>query len=264
MGKSAGNRPVAIITGAAGGLGSIIAPQMARNGFDVVVSDLRENDAMEAACEAVRKEGGKAWGIVQDLAKVDELKGFVDRAYETCGRVDCLVNNAGVSVHSRGDMLDVTPESFDLNYAVNLRGPFFLTQHVAKRMLADRRNGVGDHFKSIVTISSVGTDHMIGKVVSEYCIIKTATAVMTKHYAVRLAAEGIDCYDVRPGMMPTSMTASSKEKYDGLIAQGYVPSNRWAELDEIGHTIASLANGALRYTVGQSIWVDGGMALKVF
>ncbi|MGE0232142.1 MAG: 3-ketoacyl-ACP reductase [Flavobacteriaceae bacterium] len=264
MGNAAASRPVAIITGAAGGLGSIIAPQMARNGFDVVVSDLHETEAMESVCEAVRKEGGKAWGIAQDLARVEELKAFVDNVYDTCGRLDCLVNNAGVSVLSRGDMLDVTPESFDRVYAVNLRAPFFLTQHVAKRMLDDRKNGVGDHFKSIITISSVGTDHMIGKVVSEYCIIKSATAVMTKHYAVRLAAAGIDCYDIRPGMMPTSMTASSKDKYDGLIAQGYVPAGRWAELDEIGHTISSLANGALRYTVGQSIYVDGGMALKPF
>ena len=185
-------------------------------------------------------------------------------AASTFGTIDCLVNNAAVSVLSRVDILDVSPESFDRNLNVNLRGTFFLTQEVARWMLANRASAPASKRRSIVTISSVGVEHMVGQQVAEYCIVKTAVAVLTKHFAVRLVTEGIDCYDVRPGMMQTSMTESSRTKYEGLIANGFVPAQRWGQLEEVAATVVSLANGALRYTVGQTIHVDGGMALKPF
>lgn len=257
-------RPVALVTGAAQGLGSVIVQQLASEGFDVVANDLVVDSRLEAVCGQAREMGARVVPLACDISNVELLREYVSEVASTFGSIDCLVNNAAVSVLSRGDILDVSPASFDRNLSVNLRGTFFLTQEVARWMLANKASALESKRRSIVTISSVGVEHMVGRQVAEYCIAKTAVAVLTKHFAVRLVTEGIDCYDVRPGMMQTSMTESSRTKYDGLIANGYVPANRWGQLGEVAATIASLANGALRYTVGQTIHVDGGMALKPF
>lgn len=257
-------RPVALVTGTAQGLGSVIVERLAREGFDVVANDLVLDDRLERVCEAARAAGALAMPLAFDISRVEDLGAFTQQAAAAFGSIDCLVNNAAVSVLSRGDLLDVSTESFDRSMGVNLRGTFFLTQQVARWMVANKASALKSKRRSIITISSVGVEHMVGRQVAEYCLAKSALVVMTKHFAVRLVTEGIDCYDVRPGMMQTSMTESSREKYDGLIATGYVPANRWGQLDEVAATIASLANGALRYSVGQTIHVDGGMALKPF
>jgi NAD(P)-dependent dehydrogenase (short-subunit alcohol dehydrogenase family) len=122
----------------------------------------------------------------------------------------------------------------------------------------------GSRRRSIVTISTVAVGHVIGKVLAEYSISKSGLPHMVKHFAVRLVTEGIDCYEVRPGMMATSMTQSSQTKYDELIDAGFVPAHRWGELSDIGRAVANLADGALTYAVGQTINIDGGMPLKVF
>jgi NAD(P)-dependent dehydrogenase (short-subunit alcohol dehydrogenase family) len=251
-------RPAALITGAGGGLGGAIARALAAKGFSLVLNDLRESPASTQLCEEV----GNADLVIQDIGAVDELDTFVERVHAIHRRLDCLVNNAGVSVLSRGDILDVTPESFDRCVAINLRAQFFITQRVARRMLRDplpdRRR------RSIVTVSTVAVEHMIGKVLAEYSISKAGLSHMVKHFATRLVTEGIDCYEVRPGMMKSDMTSSSRERYDGLIAAGFVPAHRWGELAEVGRVVANLAEGALSYTVGQTLNIDGGMSLKTF
>ncbi len=257
-------RPVALVTGTAQGLGSVIVEHLAREGFDVVANDLVVDDRLERVCEAARAAGARAAPLAFDISRTEDAAAFTAKAAVAFGSIDCLVNNAAVSVLSRGDILDVSAESFDRSFNVNLRGTFFLTQQVARWMLANKASAPRSRRRSIITISSVGVEHMVGRQVTEYCLAKSALVVMTKHFAVRLVTEGIDCYDVRPGMMQTSMTESSREKYDGLIANGHVPANRWGQLGEVAATIASLANGALRYSVGQTIHVDGGMALKPF
>ncbi|MGH8432465.1 MAG: SDR family oxidoreductase, partial [Solimonas sp.] len=209
--------------------------------------------------------GARAQPLIQDIAQVDALPAFVDCAHATFGRLDSLVNNAGVSVLSRGDILDVTPESFDRCVSVNLRAPFFLTQAFARRWLADRRPGTAaDRRGSIVTVTSVAVDDIIGKVLAEYSLSKAGLSHAIKHYAARLAAHGIDCHEVRPGMLKTTMTDSSQAKYDALIEAGCVPAYRWGELREVAGAIALLASGALPYAVGQVISIDGGMRMKVF
>jgi NAD(P)-dependent dehydrogenase (short-subunit alcohol dehydrogenase family) len=258
-------RPVALVTGAGGGLGGAIARALAAKRFDLVLSDLADSAALADLNAAIESDGASGQVVLQDIADVAALPGFVDRVHAIYGRLDCLVNNAGVSVMSRGDILDVTPESFDRCVGVNLRAQFFLTQQVARRMLRDPRpNPAGGQRRSIVTISTVAVDHVVGKVLAEYSISKAALPHMVKHFAVRLVTEGIDCYEVRPGMMATSMTSSSREKYDGLIAAGFVPAHRWGELADIGNAVATLASGALSYSVGQTVHIDGGMRLKVF
>lgn len=268
-------RPVALLTGAAGGLGGAIAHALAAKGFNLVLSDLAASDwspepaegydRLEALCDELRALGWQAIPIRQDITRIEQLATFVQRVHDVFGRLDCLVNNAGVSVFSRGDILDVTPDSFDHCMAVNLRAQFFLTQAVAKRMLEQPRPDMaGGRRRSIITVSTVAVDGIIAKVLAEYSTSKAGLSHAIKHFAVRLVTEGIDCYEIRPGMMKTSMTETSQEKYDALIASGFVPAHRWGELSDIGETIANVADGALRYAVGQTLNIDGGLALKTF
>ncbi len=265
MTQQTAQRPVALVTGAGGGLGGAIAQCLAMKGFDIVLNDLAMNSALDDLRRALATTGAKATALLQDISKVENLADFVDAAHGVYGRLDCLVNNAGVSVLSRGDILDVTPESFDRCVSVNLRAQFFLTQAVARRMLRDGRpEPASGRRRSIVTISTVGMDNVVGKVLAEYSISKAALPHMVKHYAVRLVTEGIDCYEVRPGMMATSMTATSQAKYDALIADGFVPAHRWGAVSDVGDAVALLASGALRYAVGQTLHIDGGLPLKVF
>ena len=257
-------RRVALITGAAGGLGGAIAQELAAKGFDLVLNDLVENDTLRQLCASLEVVGIRARPVAQDIAKVDQLVAFVDKVHGVFGRLDCLVNNAGVSVLSRGDILDVSPESFDRCIAVNLRAQFFLTQAVARRMLADPAPTQTEKRRSIVTLTTVAVEHMIGTVLAEYCISKAGLSHMVKHFAARLVGEGVDCYEIRPGMMSTTMTRSSAAKYQALIESGFVPARRWGELSDVGRAVAALADGCFSYAVGQTISIDGGMALKTF
>lgn len=255
------DRPAALVTGAAGGIAAGIVRQLAVAGFDVVLSDIVESEALERACAIVREAGGRAVAIAQDLARSDGFDSFVARATAAFGRLDCLVNNAGVSVLARGDLLDVSEASFDRNIAINLRAQFFLTQRVARAWIA--APSPGPLRRSIVTITSVAAD-TVGFDIGEYCIAKAGLASMVRQFAIRLAHEGIDCYEIRPGMMRTDMTAVATSKYDGLIASGFVPARRWGHVDEVGKAVASCAAGAIPYAVGQTLHIDGGMRFKPF
>ncbi len=252
------------MTGAAGGLGESIAQELSAKGFDLVLNDLVDNDILRQRCDALQAGGARVGVLAQDIARVEELAAFVDKAHGVFGRLDCLVNNAGVSVLSRGDILDVSVESFDRCIAVNLRAQFFLTQAVARRMLVDPAPAAGEKRRSIISLTTVALDHMVAAVLAEYCISKAGLSHMVKHFAARLAAQGIDCFEIRPGMMSTTMSRPSAGKYQALIESGFVPARRWGELAEVGRAVAALADGALGYAVGQTISIDGGMALKTF
>jgi NAD(P)-dependent dehydrogenase (short-subunit alcohol dehydrogenase family) len=255
----AADKPVALVTGAAGGMGAAIARSLAASGFNLVLTD-REAGALSPLQEEVAALGASTFSIGYDLTDDGERSAFVDTAFSAVGRLDCLVNNAGVPVMSRGDILDVTPESFDRCIAVNLRAQFFLTQAVARRMIASP----SDRRRTIVTITSVAIDHHVGSVLAEYCTSKAGLSHSIHHWAARLAKEGIDCYEVRPGMMKTDMTASTREKYDSLIASGFVPAARWGDTAEVGGAVALLARGEIGYATGQTLHIDGGMRFKVF
>lgn len=254
------SRPVALITGAAGGIGGSIATALAGAGFDVVLADRAVSDDFERRAVELRGLGARTALIVNDLTDDAARTDFVEQAFGAFGRLDCLVNNAGVSVMSRGDILDVTPESFDRCIAVNLRAQFFLTQAVAKRMIATP----SERRRSIVTVTTVAVEHHVGATLAEYAISKAGLAHSLQHWAVRLEGEGIDCYEVRPGMMKTEMTATTRGKYDALIESGFVPAGRWGDTAEVGRAVAMLASGALSYATGQTIHVDGGMRFKSF
>jgi NAD(P)-dependent dehydrogenase (short-subunit alcohol dehydrogenase family) len=256
----AGRAPVALVTGARRGIGRGIAYALADAGFDLVVNDAIDDGAGHETIDAIRARGRQAsfvHGSIADLAGHAQL---VAEAFGAHGTLDCLVNNAGIQVKVRGDILDVTPESFDELLAVNLRGTFFLTQAVARRMLAEMRTP-DDPPRSIVTVSSVNA-RVAGPNRAEYCIAKTGLAMMNQLFALRLADAGIMCFEIRPGIIRTDMTAPAKERYDRLIAEGFTPVRRWGDPVDVGRTVAALAAGALPFNTGDAFHVDGGLHIK--
>jgi NAD(P)-dependent dehydrogenase (short-subunit alcohol dehydrogenase family) len=252
--------PIALVTGARRGIGRGIALALADAGFDLVVNDVID-DAHETL-DAIRARGRRATFAQGSIAELAGQARLVEQAFGAYGTLDCLVNNAGIQVRVRGDLLDVKPESFDELLAVNLRGTFFLTQAVAKRMLPEPRSP-GDPPRSIVTISSVNA-RIAGPNRAEYCIAKTGLAMLNQLFALRLADAGIMCFEIRPGIIRTDMTAPAKERYDRLIAEGFTPVRRWGEPADVGRTVAALASGALPFSTGDAFHVDGGLHIQHF
>lgn len=255
---TATSRPVALVTGARRGIGRGISYALAQKGFDVVVNDLEQDADFDETLQGIRDAGAQAYAVVADIASLDTQQDLLDQAVQAAGRIDCLVNNAGVSVFSRGDLLDVSVESYDRCVDIMLRGTFFLTQRFARYLLAD--NNPTEHHRSIVTISSINA---VAASISrgEYCIAKTGLAMMTKLFGLRLAEAGIGVYEVRPGVIDTDMTSAPavRERYNQFIDNGGIPIARWGQPQDIGQTVATMASGGLPYSVGQAVYVDGGI-----
>ncbi len=252
---------MALVTGARRGIGRGIAWKLADDGFNVVINDVVDDDATAAAARGVADRGRQVAVLIHDVADVAGHADFTARAFAAFGHVDCLVNNAGVQVAVRGDILDVSPASFDRLVGVNLRGTFFLTQEVARQMLAQTRKA-GDPPRSIVTISSTNA-RTVGPNRAEYCIAKAGLAMMNQLYAHRLAGADIMCYEVRPGIIHTDMTAGAFETYDPLIRNGLTPVRRWGEPDDVAATVSALAQRRLPFNTGDAFNVDGGLHLRV-
>ena len=248
-------KPVALVTGAGRGIGRGIALALATAGFDLALLDLARDAEAEATLAGVAAAGSAATFVAADIADLEAQRSAIDAAWTATGGIDCLVNNAGVSVAHRGDMLDVSPESFDRVLGINLRGTFFLTQAVARRMVAAGARG---HPRSIVTISSSNAE-IASPERAEYCIAKAGLAMLTRLLAVRLAGEGIMAYDIRPGLIRTDMTRASEQKYDRLLAEGFTPIARWGEPDDVARAVTMLARGDLPFVTGEAIHVDGGL-----
>lgn len=258
----AARAPIAFVTGARRGIGRGIAQALADAGFDVVVNDLIDDAATRETLAAIGAKGRRGVFVQGSIADLPAHAKLVAAAFGAFGTVDCLVNNAGIQVKVRGDLLDVTPESFDEILAVNLRGTFFLTQAVAKRMLAERR-ATGDPPRSIVTISSANA-RLVSLNRAEYCFAKTGLAMLSQLFALRLAEADVACYEVRPGVIRTDMTAAAKDRYDKLIAEGLTPIRRWGEPEDVGRTVAALAQRRLPFNTGDAFHVDGGLHIKAF
>lgn len=252
--------PVALITGGRRGIGRGCAYSLAEAGFDVVIGDLEKCADAEETLAGVTGRGKRAAFVQADIADIDGHGRLVEETVAAFGALDCLVNNAGVSVLNRSDLLDVTPESYDRCLTINLRGPFFLTQKVA-RWMAGHPAADGDPLRSIITISSSNA-RLVSIARGEYCISKSGLAMMTQLFAVRLAEEGIGVYEIRPGLIHTSMTARAEAHYDREIAEGISPMRRWGEAEDVGRTVATMATGGLPFTVGQAVCTDGGMYIR--
>ncbi len=239
----------ALITGGQQGIGLGIARALHRAGFEVVMT----SEQPEVAAEAALAELPGARYVRHDVADIAGIAALLDVA----GEVTCLVSNAGIPARVRGDMLDLAPGNFDAVMDVNLRGAFFLAQAVARQMLGTPRQD----FRSILFVTSVSAQ-MLSIERAEYCLSKSAAATMAQLFAVRLAAEGIGVYDLRPGIIETAMTAGVRDQYTGLIAGGLVPAARWGQPADVGSVAVPLALGQMSFATGAVIPVDGGLSIQ--
>ncbi|MBT9386026.1 3-ketoacyl-ACP reductase [Pseudooceanicola sp. CBS1P-1] len=247
-------RPVALVTGARQGLGRGIALALADRGFDVAGLDLLADEKSESLLEALAAKGAKAHFGVMDLADLSAHAPALEAVEAALGPVDALVNNAGIAARPLTDLLEIAPEAFDRNLSINLRGTFFLTQAVAKRMLA--RDST--RYRSITFIASIAATH-VSTDRSPYCVSKAGLSMVTQLYADRLGPAGIAVHEIRPGFIRTEMTGSAPTgKIDAYVESGAVAMKRWGETADIGRVAATLAAGDLPYVTGQPIYVDGG------
>ena len=250
------SRPVALVTGASRGIGLAIAHSLAEAGFDIAVTAIGwEADKAEIETR-LRDRGADVLFHEGDISDLTGHAPLAESVLERFGRLDCLVNNAGIASPVRGDLLDLQPANFDKVMSVNMRGTVFLTQAAAKAMLA----GVADQPRTIVNISSVSAE-MASPERADYCISKAGLSMWTKLLALRLAGDGISVFEVRPGIIRTDMTAGAAAKYDALIGGGLVPMRRWGEARDVGDAVAALATGRMAFATGSVLNLDGGLSV---
>jgi len=253
------NKPVAIVTGAARGIGRGISFALAREGFIVAAAATRpEND--ESITEYMRElktVNPDCVYVCTDISSDESRKALVDCVYDKFGRLDVLVNNAGVAPNVRCDLLEMGEESFDRLISVNLKGTFFLSQYAARRMIEVPT----DSPMMIINTTSISAETAsINR--GEYCISKAGLAMVTKLFADRLGSEGICVYEIRPGIIETDMISKVKGKYDTLIENGLLPIKRIGQPEDVGEAVLALAKGYFRYSTGQVINVDGGFHIS--
>jgi 3-oxoacyl-[acyl-carrier protein] reductase len=253
-------QPVAIVTGASRGIGRAIAVRMARDGYVLIVNYHSNRAAAEEAVREIEKAGGKAVAVQADIGATADRARLIDETLDQRGRLDVLVNNAGITSVGRKDLLEATEESWDTVFATNLKGPFFLAQLAARQMIglieskAIRRG-------TIVNVSSISA-YAVSTNRADYCMAKSAMQMMTWLLADRLAEYGIQVYEVCPGVIASDMTAPVKEKYDRLIAEGLSPIRRWGQPEDVAAAVAMLASGQLPFSTGDRINVDGGFHIR--
>jgi 3-oxoacyl-[acyl-carrier protein] reductase len=251
---------VALVTGGSRGIGRGIAESLLDSGFDLAINGVRNPAAVDDVVRELAARGGDVFYCRGDVAIADDRRVILDSVRRRFGRLDVLVNNAGVAPTVRADILEASEESFDRVIGINLKGPYFLTQLIAQWMVDQR--AANPAFRGvIVNISSVSaTEASINR--GDYCISKAGVAMATKLWAHRLAEHGIAVYEVRPGIITTDMTAAVKEKYDRLIAEGLTVENRWGMPEDVGRAVAMLARGELTYATGNVLMIDGGLTLR--
>ena len=253
---------VALVTGGTRGIGLGCAEALALEGFRLAVCGRRSESEARDSLERLRSSSAEVLYIQADIALDDAADRIVDSVSSRYGRLDVLVNNAGIASPERKDILEATRESFDLVVRTNLRGPYFLTQSAARFMLEFMKKQ-SDFCGSIIFITSVSAAvPSINR--GEYCISKAGLSMASLLWAVRLADEGIPVYEVRPGIIKTDMTAGVAEKYEGLIQAGLTLQKRWGTPEDVGKAVAAIARGDFPYSTGQVISVDGGLAVRRF
>ncbi len=253
------SKPIALVTGGTRGIGLAIALELARSGFNVAVNGRRPESDVSDALGAIEGEGAQAAYVRGDIGDDDSRSAILGAIRERFGRLDTLVNNAGVAPDVRADITEMSEASYDRVMGINLRGPFFLTQAVARWMLEQRQTD--NSFRgSIINVSSVSAT-VVSINRGEYCISKAGIAMATQLWAARLSEYGIGVFELRPGVIETDMTSGVKEKYDALFEQGLTVERRWGKPEDVGRAAAMLARGELTYATGQVITIDGGLTL---
>lgn len=249
-------RPVAIITGGRRGIGLGIARALAADGFDIALTGLGEPVDGDPALGELEALGARAIYVQSDLAMLETHAGALAGILDVFGRVDCLVNNAGIASVVRGDFLELSPENFDTIIATNLKGTVFFTQAVLKAMLRQPQR----HPRSIVNITSVSSA-LSSPERLDYCMSKAGLSSFSQGLALRLAETGIAVFEVRPGIIRSDMTSGVSAKYDKLIDDGLVPMKRWGEPGDIGGIVSGLVSGKFGFATGTVIDADGGLSI---
>ncbi len=253
-------KKVALITGAGRGIGLGIAQSLAAERYNIVVGDIHPPDVVAEALESLRALGAEVLYCRADVADTEARARMLAETKAHFGKLNVLVNNAGVAPKVRADILEATEESYDWVMSINLKGPYFLTQAVANWMITQQKEDKA-FTGCIVNISSISAT-VASPSRGEYCISKAGVSMATKLWAARLGEFDIPVYEIRPGVIQTPMTEPVQAKYDKLIAEGLTIQTRWGFPKDIGRAVAMLARGDLAYSTGQVIMVDGGMTLQ--
>ena len=252
-------KKTALVTGSSRGIGFAIAKQLGLDGYNIVMVATGAQEKIQPALDTLQALGIDCAYVQANIGSADDRKKILDGALAAFGRVDVLVNNAGVAPKVRADLLDMSEESFDYVVGINTKGNMFLTQLVAKQMISqepvDDRKGV---IVNVSSCSSVVSSTNRG----EYCVSKAGISMLTTLYADRLASEGILVNEVRPGVIATDMTSKVQGKYDALIEKGAVPIARWGTPEDVAGAVSLLCSDRLRYTTGNYIDVDGGFHIQ--
>ncbi|NLM09953.1 MAG: 3-ketoacyl-ACP reductase [Clostridiaceae bacterium] len=252
-------KKTAIVTGGSRGIGLGIVKQLGKDGFAVVITAASPEERHRATLEELTKNNIEYLYVQGNIADHNDRMKCVDRAIEKYGRIDVLVNNAGVAPKERNDILNMTEESYDYVMNTNTKGTMFMTQYAANKMI--QQEPIDGIRGIIVNVSSISAE-VSSTNRGEYCVSKAGISMLTKLYADRLASEDILVYEIRPGIIETDMTSTVKEKYDRLFAEGVCPIKRWGTPEDIGLAVSALCSGKFRYTTGQCIFVDGGFHIQ--
>ena len=255
------NRPVAVITGASRGIGRAVAISLANEGFDIAaISRSVDSEGMENLGPAVEKLGREFFPIGLDISCTKCQPEVVKDILERYGRIDILVNNAGVAPLQRNDLLDMTEESYDRVMNINLKGPVFFAQRIAKEMVW-LKNQIQGYKPQIIFITSISAERSSTNR-TEYCISKSGLSMAATVFSDRLSKEEIRVYEIRPGIIQTDMTAKIEDKYDKLICEGLVPQKRWGLPEDIGKAVASLSRGDWDFSTGMVFEISGGLNIQ--
>lgn len=251
--------PVALVTGGSRGIGFGCADALAKEGFALAINGMREEEAVSDVLSALRAHGTEVLYAQGDVGSEEGRRKILDTVREGFGRLDVLVNNAGVAPKERKDVLETTLESYRRLLSINCEGPYFLTQEAANWMIEQRRQDE-DRTPCIINVNSISAT-VVSVNRGEYCVSKAGLAMVTQLFATRLGEFGIPVYEVRPGVTKTDMTAGVTEKYDKLISDGLCVTPRWGYPQDVGKAVTSLARGDFPYSTGQVIMVDGGLTI---
>jgi len=249
----------ALITGGARGIGHGIARGLAQEQANIAILDVLPAESVAGNIEALRQFGVEVLYCRGDVTRAADRQAALAAIEKKFGALNVLVNNAGVAPKVRADIMEATEESYDFVMGINLKGPYFLTQLVANRMVTQKKADPG-FSACIVNISSVSAA-VASPSRGEYCLSKAGVSMATRLWATRLGEFGIPVYEIRPGIIQTDMTAVVREKYDKLIAEGLCLQGRWGFPEDVAKAVVMLVRGDLAYSTGQVILVDGGMTL---
>jgi 3-oxoacyl-[acyl-carrier protein] reductase len=254
------SRKVALVTGGSRGIGLGIAERLADEGYNIVFNGRRPAEDVADVTDALSKRGVDVLYCQADISDAASRAKMLDDIRARFGRLDLLVNNAGVAPSVRADVLEATEESFDRLININLKGPYFLTQAVARWMIEQEQGDAG-FAGTIINVGSISAT-VVSVNRGDYCISKAGVAMATQLWAARLAEFGIDVFELRPGVIETDMTSGVKEKYDHLLNEtDLVVTKRWGKPEDIAKAVAALARGDVPYATGQVITQDGGLTM---